>query len=363
MNTPSKERRIKKAKAKKAGLPPGSLVYTGEHEDNASDPVKITVFDYTNEHLAEREIKSLEECYEFSESSTVSWINLDGVHNISQIQKIGDHFHIHPLSLEDIVHTNQRPKVDEHDNYIFIVLKMLEFDSKRNCILSEQVSFVVTKNCVISFQENPGDVFDPVRERIRSSKGRIRKCGPDYLAYALIDAIVDHYFIVLEHIGEKIQNLEDLVMENPSQAVTKMVHELKRDAILIRKAVWPAREVVSSLERLESPLMSDFVDPFLRDLYDHTVQVIDSVESYRDILSGLLEIYLTTVSNKMNEIMKVLTIISTIFIPLTFIAGVYGMNFKHMPELEWYYGYPFAMGIMAFIAIGLLILFKVKKWI
>ena len=344
-------------------MSPGTLVYSGDRSTNDTANIKFRIFDYNEVTLQERDFTNVEECFPYRDINTVSWINLDGVHDVSNIQKLGEHFQIHPLVLEDILHTNQRPKLDEHDDYLFIVLKMLDYDDQRCTVNSEQISLIVTKTCVISFQENPGDVFDPIRERLRSSKGRLRKCGADYLAYALIDAIVDHYFLVLEKLGERIQIIEDSILDNPSPQMAHTVHILKQETISVRKAIWPLREVVNALERLESDLMSAYIDPYLRDLYDHTVQVIDAVESYRDILSSMLEIYLATISNKMNEVMKVLTIISTIFIPLTFIAGVYGMNFKHMPELEWQYGYPLSIALMAAIALGLLAFFRSKKWL
>ena len=349
----------KKRRLKKAGLPPGSLVYVGERESS----VRVTAYNYNETELQEKELKSIDECREYSSGDKTTWLNIDGVNDVALIQKIGDIFSLHPLVLEDIAHTTQRPKVDEYDDYIYVVLKMLDFDDKKNEVFSEQISLILTRNCVISFQEYPQDFFDPIRDRIRASKGRLRKLGPDYLLYTLIDAIVDHYFVVLEKIGEKLAEVEDQVIENPTPEIAHLLHGLKQETIMIRKSVWPLREAAGALERMESHLVKEATQVFFRDVYDHSVQVIDSVESYRDILSSLLEIYLATVSNKMNEIIKVLTIISTIFIPLTFVAGVYGMNFKYMPELEWQWGYALSLILMGIMAFTMLIFFRIKKWI
>ena len=278
------------------------------------------------------------------------------------IEKIGNHFNIHPLILEDIVNTGQRPKMEDFIDYIFIVLKMLYYDEKENETKAEQVSLILGSNFVISFQESEGDVFDTIRKRIRSDRGRIRRMGADYLAYALIDAIVDNYFIILEKLGEKIEDIEDELVTNPAPATLQAIHDLKREMIFLRKSVWPLREVVSRLERWESPLINKSLDIYLRDVYDHTIQVIDSIETFRDMLSGLFDIYLSSVSNRMNEIMKVLTIIATIAIPLTVITGIYGMNFQSMPELQWWWSYPIVLLVMLTLGILMIIYFRRKKW-
>ncbi|MFH1848005.1 MAG: magnesium/cobalt transporter CorA, partial [Candidatus Omnitrophota bacterium] len=318
------------------GLSPGSLVYVGEKK---SEKPRISVLDYNQDSFREKAITDIEECFPFKESPTVTWINIDGLNNTDVIKGIGDHFGIHHLILEDIVNTSQRPRFEESDNYIFIVLKMLYFDDKENETMAEQVSLVLGPNYVISFQEKEGDVFDPIRERIRNNKGRVRKNGADYLAYALMDAIVDNYFAILERLGEKIEGMEDELVADPAIEKLQMIQNLKRDMIFLRKSVWPLREVISGLQRTESDLFSGFTTAYMRDLYDHAIQVIDIIESLRDMVSGMLDIYLSSISNKMNEVMKVLTIIATIFIPLTFVAGIYGMNFKFMPELGWRWGY------------------------
>ncbi|MFX0163095.1 MAG: magnesium/cobalt transporter CorA [Candidatus Hodarchaeota archaeon] len=350
---------IKRA-SKKLGLPPGTPVFIGEKK---VEELRITIVDYDEKHLEEKEAKTIEECFPFKDKPTVTWINIDGLHEIEIIDKLGKYFDLHPLIIEDIVNTRQRPKMEDLDNYIFFVLKMLYYDEETDNVTTEQISLILGSNFVISFQEKPGDVFDPVRERIRKSRGRMRKAGPDYLAYALIDAIVDHYFIVLEKLGENIEYLEEELVTNPRPETLQAIHNLKRDNIFLRKSVWPLREVISGLERGESPLIEKATEIYLRDVYDHTIQVIDTVETYRDMVSGMLDTYLSSVSNKMNEVMKVLTVIATIFIPLTFIAGIYGMNFENMPELGWHWGYVMAWIIMLTIIALMAFYFKTKKWL
>ncbi len=324
---------------------------------------RIRIIDYDEAHLEEKEGKEVEECFPFKDKPTVTWINIDGIQRIDVIEKIGKHFNLHPLALEDIVNTGQRPKMEDFVDYIFVVLKMLHYDEKEGETKAEQLSLILGPNWVISFQENEGDVFDPIRERIRADKGRIRKMGADYLVYALIDAVVDNYFIILEKIGEKIEEIEDELVANPAPETLQAIHNLKRQMIFLRKSVWPLREVISRLERWESQLINKSTDIYLRDVYDHTIQVIDAIETFRDMLSGMLDIYLSSVSNRMNEVMKVLTIIATIFIPLTLVAGLYGMNFRYMPELEWPWGYPLVLFVMFVIGVLMLIYFRKKKWL
>ena len=313
--------------------------------------------------LKEMEADTIETCFPFKDKPTNTWINIEGIHDVRVLERLGESYGFHTLILEDILNTDQRPKMEDHGEYIYVVLKMLNSD-KNNSVVIEQISLLLGKNFVISLQEGlEGDVFNPVRERIRSGKGRIRKMGSDYLAYALLDSIVDNYFIVLEKLGEKIEVLEEELITNPKRETLHAIHNLKREMIFLRKSVWPLREVISGLERGESSLISKSTQIFLRDLYDHTIQVIDTVEAFRDMLSGMLDIYLSSVSNKMNEVMKVLTIIATIFIPLTFIAGVYGMNFRNMPEIEWQWGYPLSLLIMGGVAVIMLVFFRKKRWI
>ena len=325
--------------------------------------MKITIIDYDEEKFQEKEVETIDEVFPFSDKSTATWINLDGIHQVDNIEKIGKHFKIHPLVLEDIMNTGQRPKMEDFNNYLFLVLKMLSYDEEENETKTEQVSLILSSNYVISFQESEGDVFDPIRERIRTDRGRIRKMGVDYLAYSLLDAIVDNYFMVLEKIGEKIEDIEDELVKNPTPEVLHAIHRLKRELIFLRKSVWPLREVISRLERWESPLIDKSIDIYLRDVYDHTIQVIDALETFRDMLSGMLDIYLSSVSNRMNEVMKVLTIIATIFIPLTLVAGIYGMNFRYMPELDWVWGYPIVYMIMLAISAVMLVYFRRKRWL
>ncbi len=352
-------RRNKKI-SKTAGHIPGELVHVGEKK---IDKVQISVLAYDEKNLQEKEINNIKETFTFKDTPTVTWININGLHELGLIEEIGNNFEMHPLTLEDIVNTAQRPKYEDFDKYIFVVLKMIMFDEEKKEIISEQVSLILGSNFVISFQERTGDVFDSVRERIRSAKGRIRKLGADYLAYSLLDAVVDNYFSVLEKLGDKIEDLEEELITNPLPKTLQAIHNLKRDTIFLRKAVWPLREVVSSLERGESKFIKKGTRIFLRDLYDHTIQTIDTIETFRDMVSGILDIYMSSVSNRMNEIMKVLTIFAAIFIPLTFMAGIYGMNFEFMPELKWKYGYFVVLGLMALVGFGMLYQFRKKKWI
>jgi magnesium transporter len=352
--------RFLKRVSKKAGLPPGTLIHIGEKK---TDKVKITVMDYDESNLDIREIENIEECFPFKETPTVTWINIDGLHQVDIIEQIGNHFELHPLILEDIVNTSHRPKMEDHDRYIFIVLKMLYFNKDQDRIESEQISMIMGSNYVISFQEKEGDVFHTIRERIRSQRGRIRKMGTDYLIYRIMDAIVDSYFIIMEKSGEQLEILEDQLSDNPDADTMKSIHKLKNEMMILRKSVWPVREVLSGIERGEIEFISDKTTNYFRDVYDHTIQVIDTIETFRDMLSGMLDMYLSIVSNKMNEIMKILTIIATIFIPLTFIAGIYGMNFKYMPELEFYYGYFVVWGVMIVVTLIMIVFFKRKKWL
>lgn len=347
-------------RSKKSGLPPGTLVHIGERK---TEEVKIAVIDYDEKGFQEMETKTIEECFLFKDKPTVTWINVDGLHNIEIIQKLGDCYGFHPLVLEDVLNTNQRPKMEDYGDYMYIVLKMLHNGKSPETVI-EQISLILGQNFVISFQEGiEGDVFNSIRERIRSGKGRIRSMGADYLAYSLIDAIVDNYFVVLEKMGEQVEDLEDDLVVNPVTRTLQEIHKLKREMIFLRKAVWPLREVISAVEREESQLVKDSTKIYLRDVYDHTIQVIDSIETSRDMLSGMLDIYLSSMSNRMNEIMKFLTIIGTIFIPLTFIVGVYGMNFEFMPELKWKWGYFILWSIMLGIGISMVLYFNKKKWL
>jgi len=352
--------KLVKKSSKKIGLPPGTLIHIG---DKKTENVEITLINYDEAQYQEREIKKIEECFPFSDKPAVTWININGIHDVEIMGKIGEYVGLHPLLLEDIMNTDQRPKIEDFGDYIFIILKMIYYNEKKNEIEIEQVSLILGLNFVISFQEREGDVFNPIRERIRRGKGKMRKSGADYLAYTLIDAIVDNYFVILEGTGEKIEEMEEKLVANPTPNTLQGIHNLKRDMIFLRKSVWPLREVISGLERTESLLIKESTGIYLRDVYDHSIQVIDTIETFRDMISGMLDIYLSSISNKMNEVMKVLTIIATIFIPLTFIAGIYGMNFVYIPELQLRWGYFAALFIMAVVSIIMLIYFRKKKWL
>lgn len=345
--------------SKKSGLIPGTLVKVG---DKTSEKTNIRIIDYNENGYNEKVTENVEECFDLKNNKNVTWINIDGLDNIDIIEKIGENYQLHPLMLEDILNTEQRPKLDDFEEYIFIVIKMLYFDKEGQAIIAEQVSLIIGKKFVISFQEIPGDVFENIRDRIRNTKGRIRKMDADYLGYSLLDAIVDNYFVILEKIGDTISELEDDLINNPDTKILKEIHKLKRDMIFLRKSIWPLRSVISNMLRNDNKLIDKKTLIFLRDLYDHTIQVIDTIESLRDILTGMLDIYLSSISFKMNSIMKVLTIIATIFIPLTFIAGLYGMNFKNIPEIKWDYGYYYSLALMGGIGIIMIIYFKIKKW-
>ncbi len=348
-----------KKTSKKWGLPPGTLVHIGEKK---AEEVRITVIDYDETHFDERRVETIAECFPFRDEPTVTWVNIDGLHRADIIEALGNHYGLHPLVMEDLMSTGQRPKMEDYESYIFIVLRMLSYDEDKRVVTDEQVSLILGSNFVFSFQEKQGDIFDPVRERLRNGKGRMRKMGPDYLTYALIDSVVDYYFIILERLGEDIGLLEDELVRNPTIETLQSIHNLKREMIFLRRSVWPLREVISRLERGESTLFKQATMVYLRDVYDHTIQVIDTVESLRDMVSGMLDTYLSSISNRMNEVMKTLTIIATIFIPLSFVAGLYGMNFINIPELQLPWGYFMALSIMAAIALGMLAYFKRKRW-
>jgi magnesium transporter len=347
-------------KSKTAGLPPGTLVHTGPHKTLQS---KVTLIDYDEQGIRQEILTNLDRCVALKALPSVTWINVDGVHDIALLEQLGTCFDLHPLVMEDILHTEQRPKIEDYGNYIYIVLKMLRFNDESHDIESEQVSLVLGENFVLSFQEKEGDVFNAVRERIKSGKGQIRKSGPDYLVYTLMDSIVDHYFLAMEKLGDYVELLEEKIVNDPSPSTLQELHNLRRQAIFLRKAVWPLREVLSMLEREASPLFKKEMAIYLRDLYDHTIRVIDSVETYRDLITGMLDIYMSSINNRINQVMKVLTVITTIFMPLTLISGIYGMNFKHMPELEWHWAYPAVLLAMLGIAVSMLVLFRWKKWL
>ncbi|MES2397885.1 MAG: magnesium/cobalt transporter CorA [Bacteroidota bacterium] len=341
----------------KAGAPPGTVVYSGK---DTIEKVKITLIEYNETQFIEKDFYNFSECLESVDPNMVKWINVDGIHKVELIEAIGKHYNIHALTLEDIVNTNQRSKFEDYDSYVVSIMKMIYYDDE---IRSEQLTVILMEGMVISFQEiHGGDAFDMIRNRIRQGKGRIRKMGADYLAYALLDAVVDCYFTILEKFGDRIELLEEELMEEPTKETLKQLHFMKREMIFLRKAVWPMRELINNLERSETVLIKPSTDIYLRDLHDHAVRVIDTVETFRDLLSGMMDIYLSSVSNRMNEVMKVLTIITTIFVPVTFIVGVYGMNFDFMPELHSKWGYPLTWMVILVTIGSLLIYFRRKKW-
>lgn len=349
-----------KTAAMKKGLHPGELIHVGERK---VEHVRMTVMDYDRDMFIEREYKLVEECLEYADRDTVTWINVNGLHDTQIINRIGEHFGIHPLVIEDILDTEQRPELDDYVDYISIMLKMILVEKDTGRIDAEQISILLCRNTVISFQEGDGDVFEPIRERIRTGKGRIRESGADYLMYILTDAVVDNYFVALEEIGELIGDIEDEVLENPNAETLMEIYELKRELVLLRKYTFPLRELVHKLQISESPLIDPSTKVYVRDLYDHAMQIMDTTESYRDMITGMLETYLSLSSNRMNEVMKVLTVMATIFIPLTFISGIYGMNFENMPELHHHLGYPGVMMFMLAVGLGMVYYFRRKKWI
>lgn len=341
----------------KTGAPPGTIVYSGK---DSTEKVKITLIEYNETKFIEKSFYDFSQCLEAVDPGMIKWINVDGIHDVELIETIGKHFNIHSLTLEDIAHTNQRSKFEDYDTYVVSIMKMIYYDSE---IRSEQLSVILMEGMVISFQEiHGGDAFDMIRTRLRQGKGRVRKMGADYLAYALLDAVVDCYFNILEKFGDRIELLEEELMDAPSKQTLKQLHHMKREMIFLRKAVWPMRELINNLERSETELIKPGTDIYLRDLHDHSVRVIDTVETFRDLLSGMMDIYLSSVSNRMNEVMKVLTIITTIFVPVTFIVGVYGMNFDYMPELHSTWGYPLTWLVIIITIVSLLVYFRRQKW-
>ena len=352
--------RTSKRRIKKVGLPAGTLVYTGE---KVVEAVEVTLISYNEQTFEERRVTSAEECAPYRMSSEVTWINVDGVHDPSALEKLGECFGLHHLVTEDILSVVQRPKVEDYGEYLFLVMKMLGYDERTGKVMPEQVSVVVGPRFLLSFPEaHRSGAVSMIHERLRTGRGRIRKLGSDYLAYSLVDAIVDGYFVTLDKLGDRIDALEDELIERPRGAMVEQLYQLKRELLLVHRSVWPVREVVAALMRQESPIVTDATVPYLRDVYDHTIQAIDTIEIYREMLSEMIGIYLSSASNRLNAIMKILTVIATIFMPLTFIAGVYGMNFRYMPELGWKYGYPAALGIMAGIGIAMALYFRRKQW-
>lgn len=353
-------RRIKK-QSSKAGLAPGTLVYVGDPRATTSTAERIT---YDADSYEDRRLTIAECGMRRGLDGKIEWTNVEGIHEVSLLERLGQTYGLHLLTMEDIVNSDQRLKIEDYTSYLFLVVKMLRIDSRSMEIVPEQVSIVLGRDYVLSFQEGAaGDVFDTVRERLKNPQSKVRANGADHLCYALLDAVVDNYYIILETVGERIEELDEELLAVPTPATLSAIHKLKRELIYLRKSVWPMREVLAILQRGDSPLVSQGTQLYLRDVYDHTVQVIDTLETYRDMLSAMTEIYMSSMSNRLNEIMKVLTIITTVFIPLSFIAGVYGMNFTHMPEIHWPWGYAFAWSLMLAVAAGMLVYFRRKRWL
>lgn len=345
----------------KPGDLPGIL-----QSDPEAPPPEVHVIAYGPDQFEERRFANCEQVRSLVDKAPVTWINVEGLGDAHTIQTIGDLFHLHPLALEDVVNTHQRPKVEQYQGFLFIVARMAELNERLDC---EQISLFLGPNYVVTFLEDPGDVFEPVRQHLRNSQGKIRSSGAGFLAYALLDAVVDGYFPVVEEYGERLDSLEDEVISDPSRRTIAWAHQVKRDLRAIRRAVWPLREAINALARDQNDLIDAETRVYLRDCYDHTVQIIDIVETYRELDADLTDLYLSSLSNRLNEVMKVLTIIATIFMPLSFIASVYGMNFNttispyNMPELNWRYGYPFVWALMLLSAVAMYLFFRWMKWI
>jgi magnesium transporter len=345
--------------SKKSGLPPGTLIHIGKKRANK---VQISVIDYAETSFNELECKDINDAFSFKDTTTTSWINIDGIHNTEIIEVLGTQYGHHPLLMEDIVNTMSRPKLEEYDDYLFLTLKMLGINKDQKTILSEQVSFILGKNYVISFQEQPGDIFDSIRIRLRESKGNIRKRKSDYLFYRLIDTVVDHYFFIVEHLSEKIEKLEDKVLKTQNPTILQEIQDLKTQLIQLRKSISPLREAIGAIQKEETKLIHKNTFHYFNDVYHNLIQVAESIDIYREMTKNLMDLYQSGINNRINQVMQVLTVIATIFIPLTFIVGIYGMNFENIPELKWKYGYFITWGVMVLVVLLMLNYFKRKKW-
>jgi len=343
---------------KKVGLPPGTLLSSGF---DLNIKTKVHVIDFSETTFYEKDILSIDELRAFQQKDTTTWIDIVGASKIEFLDSVSQLFGIHKLVLEDMLNTAHRPKIEDYDDYLFLITKNIQLQEGE--LFIEQISLIIGKNYVISFAENNATVFEGVRNRLRSGKTNLHKIGPDYLGYALLDILVDNYFIALEHIGDELDTLEENVLLGADPAQIRDIQRLRTDLLFLRKAIWPLREMLSTVERGSSELIDPQTHLYIRDVYDHVVQILDSIDTYREIVNGLMDIYLSSISNRMNEVMKLLTVISTIFIPLTFLAGIEGMNFKVMPELDWPYGYPVLLLCMALIVIGMVRFFKNKQWL
>lgn len=353
-----KPRHLKKL-TKKTGMPPGTVCYIGEQRDFIPN---LNLIEYSPDFFEQKTIKRISEV-DIAGRNHVHWLNVEGIHDTQLIEQIGEHFQLHPLILEDIVNTSQRPKLEEYDNCVFITLKSLVFNEKEKRVTPEQISIVLFKNLVITFQEQIGDTLSEVLERIKLSKFKIRGKGTDYLVYALIDLIVDKYYFSIEALGSQLELLEDEVFNNPSPASLQKIQSVKHELLEVRRSVYPLREVINRFQKDDLDFIDENNLKYFNDVYDHTIKIIDTIETYRELNTGLKDIYLSSISLKMNQIMQVLTIVGAIFIPITFLAGVYGMNFDYMPELHWKYSYPVFWLIILLIIGALITFFRRKKWL
>jgi len=341
------------------GMHPGALVHVGE---KLVEKVIFDKIEYNETKFSHETKETIEDCFVTADESTVTWTNIIGLHDADVIHKIGDHYSIHPLVQSDIMNTELRPKIENHEEYIQIILKLPHILSG-NELFMEQISFIVGKSYVLSFQETNDDIFDPIRERLKNSIGKIREKQSDYLSYALVDAIIDYYYVVMEKIEIQTEGIEEELMDNPTPKTLQILHTLKQEMVVLRKSIWPTREVIDRFDRMESDIIQESTRAYLHDVYNHTVQVMDNIEGLRELISGMLDTYLSSIGNKMNEVMKTLTIIASIFIPITFIAGVYGTNFVFVPELQWEGSYFVMLGVMAVIVLVMMLWFRNKKWV
>jgi len=350
----------RKRSSHKSGLAPGSLIHIGDihHPDT-----RLTLIDYSEDHYERRSLSSIDEALSYRDRDSITWVTIEGLADASIVESIGEHFNIHPLVLEDILNTHQRPKLEEHDDYLYLVLKSLAPDNDQFNITYEQVSLIVLKNFVFAFKEKADSLFSLIAKRIENSHGRVRSLGSDYLMYSLLDTIVDQNFNILDQLDETLAALEDDIFSDPTPQMLEKIHQIKLEVIKMRRYITPVRDLSANLLRNESDLIHPSTHIYLRDVHDHVMRIIESIETHRDILSSLLDIYLSSVSSKLNEVMKILTIFSAIFIPLTFIAGIYGMNFKHMPELDWKWGYTSVWIMFITLATSLYFFFKRKGWV
>ncbi|WP_020561745.1 magnesium/cobalt transporter CorA [Methylosarcina fibrata] len=346
--------------SEKIGLPPGSLVHVGEVHDHEH---RILMMNFNKSRLEKKTVKAIDEILPHLTPDTVTWVIVDGLKDVSVVDAIGRHFGIHGLVLEDILNTHQRPKFEEFDDYLYIVLKGIALGNHGLNVIYEQISLLVLENIVFTFKEKPDQVLDPIISRLGNGKSHLRGMGTDYLAYIIMDAVVDEYFVLQDSFDETIEAIEDELLVNPTAQTLATIQKIKRELIILRRSVSPLRELLASIQRSDSPLLDERTKRYFTDVYDHAIRIIEAIESYRDLIAGMLDIYLSSISNKMNETMKVLTVFASIFIPLTFIAGVYGMNFDYMPELKWKWSYPVLWSVFILISVLLLQFFKKKKWL